>query len=73
MAGGLIPTKNLELLGEYPEDRIIHLFLEELEAILQDTIRQTASVMYSGCADRTPSENACMYCRMKHSCGVSIT
>ena len=48
-------------------------FMEELEAILQDTIRQTASVMYSGCADRTPSENACMYCRMKHSCGVSIT
>ena len=33
MAGGLIPTKNLELLGEYPEDRIIHLFLEELEYI----------------------------------------
>ena len=33
MAGGLIPQKNLELLGEYPEDRITQLFLDELDHI----------------------------------------
>ena len=48
-------------------------FMEELETILQDTIRETASTMYSGCADRTPSDTACQYCRMKHSCGISIS
>ena len=33
MAGGLIPQKNLELLGVCPEDRITQLFLDELDHI----------------------------------------
>lgn len=33
MAGGLIPLKNLKLLGEYPENRITQLFLDELDHI----------------------------------------
>ena len=33
MAGGLIPQKNLELLGEYPDERITQLFLDELDHI----------------------------------------
>ena len=33
MAGGLIPEKNIPLLGDYPENRIIQLFLDELEHI----------------------------------------
>ena len=33
MAGGLIPQKNLELLGEYPEERITQLFLDKLDHI----------------------------------------
>ena len=31
MAGGLIPQENVPLLGDYPENRIIQLFLDELE------------------------------------------
>ena len=45
-------------------------FMSDLEEILQRTIRDTASAMYDGRAYRTPSENACTFCRMKHSCGV---
>jgi ATP-dependent helicase/nuclease subunit B len=45
----------------------------ELEVLLKSTIQNTASTMYSGCASRTPSEDACKYCRMKESCGVCYT
>lgn len=33
MAGGLIPQKNLTLLGDHPESRITQLFLDELDHI----------------------------------------
>ena len=33
MAGGLIPQKNVAELGEHPQNRIIQLFLDELERI----------------------------------------
>ena len=33
MAGGLIPKENLTLLGDHPENRIIQLFLEQLESM----------------------------------------
>jgi ATP-dependent helicase/nuclease subunit B len=46
-------------------------FMAELETILHAAIRDTAAAMYSGCAKRTPSDNACKFCRMKDSCGVS--
>ena len=44
--------------------------LLELESLLKKTIRDTATHMYQGNATRTPSANACQYCRMKGSCGV---
>ncbi|MBE6652366.1 MAG: hypothetical protein E7610_02985 [Ruminococcaceae bacterium] len=44
--------------------------MEELEKLLKSTICETAAEMYNGRASRTPSENACQYCRMKGSCGV---
>ena len=47
-------------------------YMAELETLLQTAIRDTAAAMYSGCADRTPSGDACKFCRMKDSCGVSI-
>ncbi len=47
--------------------------LSELENLLQSAIRDTAAAMYSGRASRTPSDNACRYCRMKGSCGVCHT
>ena len=47
-------------------------YMAELEEILQTAIRDTAATMYSGCAGRTPSGDACKFCRMKDSCGVSI-
>ena len=47
-------------------------YMAELETLLQAAIRDTAAAMYSGCADRTPSGDACKFCRMKDSCGVSI-
>ena len=46
-------------------------YIAELETILHSVIRDTASAMYAGCANRTPSEDACKFCRMKDSCGVS--
>lgn len=46
-------------------------FMAELENILHTAIRDTAAAMYSGCAKRTPSDDACKFCRMKDSCGVS--
>ena len=48
-------------------------YMAELETVLRTAILDTASAMYSGCAGRTPSENACQFCRMKQSCGVSIS
>ncbi len=45
-------------------------YIADLEVILRKTIRDTASAMYGGGAQRTPSENACRFCRMKASCGV---
>ncbi len=46
--------------------------MADLQGILTDTIRSTASTMYGGCAHRTPTEDACRFCRMKSSCAVSI-
>lgn len=45
-------------------------YMAELENILHTAIRDTAAAMYGGGAQRTPSENACKFCRMKASCGV---
>ncbi len=42
----------------------------ELETLLKTTILDTASAMYHGRVSRTPSDDACKYCRMKDSCGV---
>ena len=42
----------------------------ELEALLKTTILDTASAMYRGNASRTPSDDACKYCRIRNSCGV---
>ncbi|MBQ9151818.1 MAG: PD-(D/E)XK nuclease family protein, partial [Clostridia bacterium] len=47
--------------------------LGELEDLLKTAIRATADAMYSGKASRTPSDDACKYCRMKRSCGVCQT
>ena len=47
-------------------------YMAELESLLQTAIRDTAAAMYSGCADRTPSGDACKFCRMKDACGVCI-
>ena len=44
--------------------------LIELEELLKSAIRDTAAQMYGGSAIRTPSDNACKYCRIKGSCGV---
>ncbi len=46
--------------------------MAELESLLHSTIRETAATMYSGCASRTPSPNACQYCPMKASCAVGV-
>ena len=47
-------------------------YMAELEQILHTAIRDTAAAMYGGCAGRTPSDDACKFCRMRNSCGVSI-
>lgn len=47
--------------------------IAELETLLKSAIQDTAKTMYSGCASRTPSEDACKYCRIKDSCGVCYT
>ena len=44
--------------------------MADLEGILRSAILDTAATMYDGCAYRTPSEEACRYCRVRGSCGV---
>lgn len=44
--------------------------MADLEDILKTAIRDTAATMYSGQAGRTPSAEACRYCRMKGSCAL---
>ncbi len=46
--------------------------IAELQELLTTTIRDTAAVMYSGCAHRTPSEAACRYCTVRHACAARI-
>jgi ATP-dependent helicase/DNAse subunit B len=60
-------NKNGELTGKglYSREQIT-----ELETLLHTAIRETASAMYGGGAQRTPSDTACKYCPMKGSCGV---
>ena len=38
MAGGLIPRENAAMLGEHPENRIIQLFLDEMEFVNRDKL-----------------------------------
>jgi hypothetical protein len=44
--------------------------MADLESILRSSILDTATSMYDGCAHRTPSEDACKYCRVRDCCGV---
>jgi hypothetical protein len=48
-------------------------YMADLEAILRKAIRDTAAAMYEGGAGRTPSDNACKYCRMRGACGVCLS
>ena len=44
--------------------------MADLQNVLVSTVKETAAAMYSGCAHRTPSSDACKYCRLKDACGV---
>ncbi len=44
--------------------------MANLQTVLTTAILDTAAAMYSGCAHRTPSADACRYCRLKDACGV---
>ncbi len=44
--------------------------MADLQDVLVRAVRDTAAVMYSGCAHRTPSSDACKYCSVKDACGV---
>lgn len=44
--------------------------LHELEQLLRSAVRDTAAAMYDGCASRTPSDQACAYCRVRESCSA---
>lgn len=47
--------------------------MAELQDVLVTTIKDAAATMYSGCAHRTPSSDACRFCRVKESCGVQAS
>ena len=51
----------------YSEDH-----MAELEDVLYEIIRDQAQVMYSGNAHRTPSDDACKFCKMKEGCPVAV-
>ncbi len=45
--------------------------MQALEGALTAIIRKTAAAMYDGVAGRSPSSDACQYCRMQGSCSVA--
>ena len=47
--------------------------MAELQDVLVTTIKDTAATMYGGCAHRTPSSDACRFCRVKEACGVQAS
>jgi ATP-dependent helicase/nuclease subunit B len=47
--------------------------MSELEIKLQTLIRDTAARLYGGCANRTPSEDACQFCPMRSGCYLAVT
>ena len=63
-------SENSEYDEAKNEQAKIEAQIADLEELLKNTIRDTAVRMYEGCASRTPSDQACQYCRMKGSCGV---
>lgn len=45
--------------------------MDELEALLHETILEQAQAMYSGVATRTSSAAGCQYCRMREGCPMA--
>ena len=69
-----LPSVKRNSKGEFTGKGLYsHEQITELETLLHSTIKDTAKTMYSGCASRTPSEDACKYCRLNGSCGVCYT
>ncbi len=46
--------------------------MTDLQGILVGVIRDTAATMYEGCATRTPSADACRYCRVRQACAARV-
>lgn len=44
--------------------------MAKFQDVLVETIKSTAAAIYSGCAHRTPTSDACGYCRLKDVCEV---
>ena len=45
--------------------------IKEIETILRDSIASTGRSIFSGCAPRTPSKDACKYCFLRSGCPVA--
>ena len=45
--------------------------ISNVDAVMRNTISETAKKMYSGKAPRTPSQDACRFCSMKSTCPVA--
>ena len=65
---GVYINKHDEIAGKaaVSEEKIT-----EIQKTLKSTIAETAKNMYSGRAERTPSEEACLFCPLKSSCPVA--
>ena len=46
--------------------------IAELECLLYELIREQAQAMYSGNAHRTPSSDACKFCKLREGCPVAV-
>lgn len=68
LPSGISMNKNGDLSGQAlcTKER-----MDELEALLHETILEQAQAMYSGVATRTSSAAGCQYCRMREGCPMA--
>lgn len=58
--------------GQYVGNCLSDEDMANMKQILTDTVSGVAKNLYSGKAQRCPSEDACKYCKIKNTCPVAV-